>query len=249
MTNSIYDSLSKYLIAGLLYSGGSSQVLLEKILYQRIDDLYQTTLKDKPFNIYEDENHQKKGQKVSKKPIKAEYYQGNRLRLPLIYDIFVFYHIYKKSSQSMVGKIDAIIDYIASDAYQKLDYGYGLIKSHKSSYHQVGWSAHLPLFTPDLSSDYFRKGLLFRMYLFSRFDNDRVKKWLNKNIIELNKYKIDHFRYCFPSTILVQEKNNYFMNGRQMGLSENRRIKETRIVESTYYMYQIQKNMNDSIKK
>lgn len=157
--------------------------------------------------------------------------------------MFCFSYIYYGISEDYKVKIDAIIEYIATDQYQSLDYGYGIVRTRENKFHSIGWSVHLPLYTEVLSCDYFRKGLIHRMVILSRFKNDRIRCWLRTVLDELSEFRDDKYIYNFPSELLPEVKNSYFMNGRHTSLNENRRSRNGRNIESTFYACLVSENL------
>ena len=242
--NSIYDTLAHYVVAGYLYAAGSSDEIVQKIVLDRINTLYNFVTKSPiKYNIYVDASSFKvPKQYKSKKLVNPILYKNNELILPLIYDIFIFHYIYDRLSWDHKKKINTIIDYIAHNKYQSFDYGYGIIKTSQNKFHFMGWSAHLPLFNKNLSSNYFKKGLIYRMALFSKFKNQNIQLWLKETLLKLEEFKLDNYRYCFSSDLLPEIKNSYFMNGRHTSLNENRKQKIGKMIESTYYAYLVSKN-------
>lgn len=237
--NNIYESLANFVVAGYLYASDFTDKIVCDVVHNRINKLFNfITTSPLKFDIYVDtSNYSVPNQYSDKKLVNPILHQNNEIDLPLIYDIFVFSNIYNKVSTSFRNKLDTIIDYITDSRYQSFDYGYGVIKSEKSKYHFMGWSAHLPLFNKDLSIDYFKKGLIYRIALFSKFKNIGIQSWLNRTIEKLKDFKQDDYRYCFPSILLPETKDSYFMNGRHTSLNENRRQKIGKTVESTFYAY------------
>jgi len=245
-SHDIYESLARYVVAGYLYAADYSHEIVSEIINNRINLLYNfVTTSPIKYTIYSDiSSFRIPSQYKSKKIVNPILYEKNELVLPLIHDIFIFSHIYNKISIEYKNKINAIVDYIAHDKYQSLDYGYGIIKSSQNKCHLMGWSAHLPLFNKNLSSDYFKKGLIYRMALFSNFGNQKTQLWIKETLIKLEEFKLDDFRYCFSNDLLPETKNSYFMNGRHTSLNENRRQKTGRTVESTYYVYLSSQNID-----
>jgi hypothetical protein len=242
--NSVYDSLARRIVASYFFASGYSDEMVDKILRQRIKSLHNFVINSPiKFDIYSESSDFKiPSQYKGKKLVNPILHQDNDLMLPLVYDIFIFYHIYDKVPHDLKRKIDTIIEYISDSRYQAFNYGYGLINEPKNKFHFIGWSAHLPFYNENLSTSYFEKGLIYRMVLFSKFKNPSIQKWIKKMLNKLNEFKIDAFQYCFPTGFLPEIKNSYFMNGRHMGLGENRNKKPGRIVESSYYVYEILKN-------
>ncbi|MFT6658909.1 hypothetical protein [Maritalea sp.] len=235
----IYESLARYVVAGYLFAAGCSVELVNKTVLSRIDVLFELVTTS-PFkhDIYVDAtDHAVPSAYKSRKLVNPILYQRGELELPLVHDVFIFSKIYDRVSGDYKKKIDAIVAHIADEKYQSLDYGYGIIKTKENKFHAMGWSAHMPLFNEQLSSEYFKKGLIFRMALFSRFDNAGIRKWIENILATFEEYQVDDCRYCFSSTLLPETKNSYFLNGRHTSLNENRRKKSGRIVESTYYAF------------
>lgn len=243
-SNEIYDSLARFVVAVYLLITGCSHNVVRSIVSDRIELLYNfVTTSPFKLDIYCDASTANLPSVFkSKKLVNPALYENGELALPTIHDIFVFSHIYNLISQNDRGRIDAIIEYIAQDGYQSMDYGYGIIKSAKNKFHSMGWSAHLPFYNKNLSSAYFKKGLIFRMALFSRFENTNIRRWIGQILKNLEEFRIDDYRYCFPSGLLPEVPNSYFLNGRHTSLNENRRQKSGRVVESTYYAYLINRN-------
>lgn len=238
----IYHHLSKYIVAGYLYCLGDQSKVVKDYVYQRINALHKSVLKGFD-SIYSMKN----GVPVrynSKKVIDPTYYKNRSFDLPLMYDMFVFSYVYNELSSDYKEKIDVILTFIGQDDYQNLDYGYGLV-AHNKSFHSMGWSVHLYGLNSLITGDYFEKGLLFRLYILSKFNHRLINTWIDKGIHDLRGYRVDDFRYCFPSKILQAQRKSYFMNGRDLGLHENRRLKQGKTIESTYYMYCIMKNRED----
>jgi len=236
---SIYDPIARQVVTSyLLASGYVNHILIDKAQV-RVENLYQAVTKMIPdYNIYADTKTLKiPKQYKSKKLIHPQLYEGNELVLPLIYDVYMFGVLYNITSIEVKEKIVTILDYIVNDKYQDLDYGYGIIRTPDNKFHSIGWSAHLPLYNKAQSENYFKKGLIHRMGLFSKFNHHGIQTWLQNILEAFEPYKLDGFKYCLPSELLPEIKNSYFMHGRHTGLNENRRKKSGKVIESTYYIY------------
>lgn len=241
----IYGPLAQFVIAGYLHSGGFKDQRVYDIVMNRIETLYQF-IKRSPlkFDIYDHTTDYKLPHNYqTKKVVNPQLYQDQELVLPLIYDFFVFSKNYCLFSEPVKDKINTIIDYIGQDQYQALDYGYGLIASNHNKFHAMGWSAHLPLFNEALSSDYFKQGLIHRMHLFSEFQVFPIQTWLQKAMKSLHDYQISDTRYLMPSHLIPEINHSYFMNGRHTNLGEDRKLKQGRIIESTYYVYRTTRHL------
>jgi hypothetical protein len=212
---------------------------VREVILGRIEKLHGCVVKfSGGGRIYANERDERRSASAgSKKRIDPQWYSGGEFGLPLIHDIFVLSHFYGRDTGVSKKKIDAIVDLVASEKYQSLDYGYGLIREDGGRSHFMGWSAHLPLFNSALAGDYFKKGLMFRIAIFSRFNHPKIRAWLAEMLHSIEGYRIDDFRYRFPSGLLPEIPNSYFFNGRHTSLNENRRQKVGAIVEATYYAH------------
>ena len=227
--STIYDWLARYVVAGYLFASGYLDEKVTEMVKKRIDVIYDFVVNSPlKYNIHA-------AQYKGKKAVRSELYTGYELVLPLIYDVFIFYYIYDRVSSSLRKKIQKIVEYIADDRYQSLDYGYGLVKTKDNRTHFMGWSAHLPFYNDALSIPYFNKFLIQRMILFSRFDDPKINVWLGKMKKKLENFKISDDKYNIPSEFLTEKKNVYFLTGGHMRLGEPRKKRNSRIVESTFF--------------
>jgi hypothetical protein len=235
----VYGALARYIVAGYLLIGGDEDETIRQIVLDRIDTLHDfvanSTLK---FDIYvEPEGFSIPKSYRSKRLVNPALYENGAFDLPLVHDIFIFAHMFRKLSRAYQAKINVIVDYIADPKYQDFDYGYGLVKYGQNKSHFMGWSAHMPLFNEALSVDYFKKGLVFRMPLFAAFDHPNIRAWQDKLRSYFAAFRLEDGLYGFSNELLPEVKNSYFLNGRHTSLNENRRRKTGKIVESTFYAY------------
>ncbi len=151
---------------------------MRQVVLDRIDTLHRfVTTSPLKYDIYvEPEGFSIPKAYQSKRLVNPILYEDGEMTLPLVHDLFIFSYALEKLSAAYQRKIDAIVDYVSSTQYQDFDYGYGLVKSTKNKFHFMGWSAHMPWFNQALSTDYFKKGLVFRMPLFSGFENENIKR-------------------------------------------------------------------------
>lgn len=239
--SNIYDSLCRFVVAGYLFATNYLDDIVYEIVTSRINTLYNfTTTSTTKYDIYSSTTSFKiPSQYKAKKLVNPILYETNELALPLVYDIFIFYHVYDKLPEDLKKKIDCIVEYISDYRYQSFDYGYGLIKSQQNKYHFMGWSLHLPLYNEALSTGYFKNGLIHRMVLLSKFKNANLDTWINRVLNKLKDFQYDEYLYSFSNEYLPEMKNSYFMNGRHTSLNENRRKRIGKTIESTYYIHLI----------
>jgi len=236
---SVYGTLARYIVAGYLLIGDGADETARQVVLDRIDALYDfVTNSPLKFDIYvEPDGFSIPKAYRAKRLVNPALYEEGAFGLPLIHDIFIFAHVFRTLPKAYQTKIIAIVDYVADPKYQGFDYGYGLVKYGQNKFHFMGWSAHMPLYNDALSVDYFKKGLVFRMPLFSTFEHPNIRAWQDRLRDYFNAYQLDGGLYCFPNEILPEVKNSYFLNGRHTSLNENRRRKTGKIVESTFYAY------------
>ncbi|WP_027834284.1 hypothetical protein [Maritalea myrionectae] len=236
---SVYGTLARYLVAGYLFIGGDADKTARKVVLDRIDALFEFVVNSPlKFDIYvEPDGFSIPKAYRSKQLINPALYEDGAFALPLVHDIFIFAHTHHKLPDAYQRKIKVIVDYVADPQYQDFDYGYGLVKYGQNKFHFMGWSAHMPLFNDTLSVDYFKKGLVFRMPLFSTFENPNIRAWRTKVRDHFDEFRNEDGLYSFSNDHLPEVKNSYFLNGRHTSLNENRRRKAGKIVESTFYAY------------
>lgn len=235
----IYAWLARYVVASYFSITGEVHPTAVTIVTDRLQSLHSfVSSPSQRHNIFVDSLHAKLPKAYEgRKLINPGLYASGELCLPLVHDVFVFSHLYEQFDNEQRRQVGDIIDFIADKKYQSIDYGYGMVRSNKNKWHAMGWSAHMPLFNEQLSTAYFHKGLVFRAGLFSRLRNQKSSKWLASVFNTFEKFKIDDFRFSFPGELMPETPNSYYLNGRHLGLNENRRQKEGRIIESTYYAH------------
>lgn len=208
---------------------------------ERINTIYGFT-RDMDFSIY-DEVTNFKGMPKSfhnRKVIKLSVAHGNKIRLPMIYDIVSMAEVYYLVSADIQAKIDNIIDYIISPEYDAVDFGYGILCGAKEgSYYAMGWDCKKPF---NDHQDYSYPNL-HRLLLYSCFPTAAKSEWFKNAADYLSQYKSESGTYIFPKDYLVESDSNWVL-GSHMSLAENRRKKQWAEIESTFYMQKILKVVN-----
>ena len=238
-----FDSISNVIAASYLACMGYTDDAAADIIKQRIDTVYEFA-KNFDYDIYADkEDYPAVPKARDMHPlVKPGLYAGNVWRLPTVHDMFAFSHLPAKirEDKSLAGKIETIMEYILTDEYQSLPWGYGLMLVPPKTYYSMGWSVKL--------SRYFRTDekhkidpILWETELMSHFETVRKSEWFIKRIEFLKSYCSDGI-YEFPSNYLTENKDKYYVGGGHMGLGENRRKKNWRRLESTAWMMRILRN-------
>jgi len=156
--------------------------------------------------------------------------------LPKIWDIYALAHWPKGlSTDENQFKIDTIIAYILHPDYQALEEGYGVMRAGKRRYYSMGWSVHLPGYAPSGSSlpDYM---YVQRVELMARLRAARSSTWLQDRIHHLRGFQTAEGTYRFPSAYLRESSSGYWVTGAYMRLEENRRVRRSLDLESTFRM-------------
>lgn len=243
-----YGGLSRYLIAGYLALAGVGERSVWSALRDRLDRLQRScarvvsTSSTAWFDIYEDSAVNLERGSNGKRAVKPELYADQFLDLPLVHDLFFFARLRHAYPPRDTAKIDAVLDFVLDDRYQALDYGYGVMRgAARGGWHSIGWSAHLPFFHEGLASAYFEKGLLHRYVCLSSlrptFRHPNLERWLSGVEMRLRPHRGDNGLYALPNQLLPEVKDSYFMNGRHMGLGENRRTRTGRSVDSSLHLW------------
>ncbi|KKM00189.1 hypothetical protein LCGC14_1806940 [marine sediment metagenome] len=241
------------ILSFLCRSGYEKEELVRQALEIRFDALDDFT-QVKNLDIYVDPaEFSRLPQSRRHDIVNPELYKDGKLRFPFIHDIWSFSGILKsKSYQNKAELIQSIIELILTEDYQNLKRGYGIVVSSPTKAYSMGWSVHLPFFhNPDkldLSEASLKKirgsiASLFlqRLYLMSQFPSARKSDWFTTCLEKLESYKTVKGTYLLPKSCLIERPSGYWVLGAYMGLGENRRVKNWREIESTFWMAKIKK--------
>ncbi|MFX0062513.1 MAG: hypothetical protein ACFFC7_10030 [Candidatus Hermodarchaeota archaeon] len=171
--------------------------------------------------------------------VKPEYIVDDQLLFPNLYDLFVFSQL-KLEKLEIWTKIEKIIEIIFDERYQRLKegFGYGLYSNGKV--YAIGYKIGLPGFFK-FDSSQIDGTFLLKVFLMSYLPSATKKPWFKQSIKFLEQFKTDRGTYNFPNKILKESTSGYFIKGAYMGLSENRRSKNAKELESTFWMLAIKK--------
>lgn len=79
------------------------------------------------------------------------------------------------------------------------------------------------------------------MEIMSNFEKAVFSEWFIKCLKHLEHFKMNTGKYSFPKNYLIEKKDN--CRQQSMGLGENRRKKESIIIESTFRMLRLKKKV------
>lgn len=170
--------------------------------------------------------------------IRPEIIRDFGFAYPLLYDIVGLHSLYRLGDPAVDRKIDAIIRHVVTDAFHRsVADGYGITIMKKGSYMAMGWDPKAPGWF-DVKA-YLAHGhiprLLFYALYASRYPAARETKWFYDLLANLDLYQTADGRYAFPAAWLP-EKQGYAVLGSHLSFGENRRKRNWREIESTFYM-------------
>ena len=230
------------LTTNLLMRAGFNDTIIVSRMLESLDVLYGFVSKG-DYEIYacgEERDSLKAVPAIwkDKKFIKRGLVEEHGFCYPLIYDIVGLYKLYGLAGPETDKKIDAVIEYISTDEFHNtIADGYGILISGGRKYHAMGWDPKYPGWFD--VQEYFKKGdmpkLLFFAECISKYPVARKTKWYQEYTKNIKKYRNGDGRYEFPAGWL-KERQGYAVMGSHMSFGENRRNKNWREVESTFYM-------------
>jgi hypothetical protein len=137
-------------------------------------------------------------------------------------------------------RIDEVIAYILHPDYQALEEGYGVMRAGKRRYYSMGWSIHLPGYEKSGSSlpEYMH---VQRLELMAHFAVARQSQWFQDCVRHLAEFQTALGTYRFPGRYLREGTSGYWVTGAYMRLEENRRVRRSLELDSTFRMALIDK--------
>lgn len=216
--------------------------IIQKHLLGSLDTLYDFA-RWGDYDIYTSDEERIKLKAVptiwkSKKFIKRELVEEHGFCYPFIYDIVGLHKLYGLVSKETDKKIDAIIDYISTDEFHHtISEGYGILISGDKKYHAQGWDPKYPGWfdVAGYMENINAPKLLFFAQYISKYPLARETKWFGDLLSYLEKYKTENGRYIFPADWL-KEQQGYAVQGNHISFGENRKKKNWREIESTFYV-------------
>ena len=155
--------------------------------------------------------------------------------LPSIHDIYALAHYPKDILDEIARhKIDTVVAYILHPDYQALEDGYGVMRVGSRRYFSMGWSIHLPGYD-GFDFDAGQAGMFVqRLELMAHFPAAIAHRWFQEGMAHLESFRTDEGSYRFPAHYLKESPSGYWVNGAYMRLEENRRMRESLALDSTF---------------
>lgn len=205
----------------------------------------------KIYDIYLSESERRRLTKVPKNWKSTDYFikpdvvKEYELSFPYVYDIMGMHRLYDLKNPEVDKKINAVISYISTDEFHhKISDGYGILVEEDGKYHGMGWDPKYPGWF-DLPS-YMETGNVSRLLFFAqyiiKYPVARKTKWFVDLLNYIEKYRTENGTHLFPATWL-KESTGYAVNGHHISFGENRRKKNWREIESTFYVQLLQKDL------
>jgi hypothetical protein len=215
---------SKFPIDGLL-----------EFAIERIDMIYDFT-QHMDFDIYDNvADYPSVPKPFQDRPIiKPGIASGEKIRLPLIYDIVMMAAVYNDVAPEIKVKIKTIMDYVISPLYDVVIPMYGIFCAAPRKYYAMGWDCKKPF---NDNRNYSNQNL-HRLLLYANFPTVVKSAWFQNVIVYLTQYKTATGTYIFPKEFLPENDGNWVL-GVRMSLAENRRKKQWIEIESTFYMLKL----------
>jgi hypothetical protein len=215
-----------------------------------LDEMYNFVQK-KIYDIYLSEDERRRLTRVPKNWKSTDYFinpdvvKKYGFSYPIVYDIMGMYRLYDLKNPEVDKKINAVISYISTDEFHlKITDGYGILVEEDGKYHGMGWDPKYPGWF-DLP-DYMETGnvpkLLFFSQYISKYPAAEKTKWFSDLLNYIEKYRTEDGTYLFPGTWL-KESTGYAVQGYHMSFGENRRKKNWREIESTFYVQLLLQNL------
>ena len=235
------------IIANLLTLAGIENSAVRGCMLGGLDELFNFTIKG-DYDIYADEKERGALKAVpavwsDRKFIKRALVDTHGFCYPFIYDVIGLYNLYGRVDTETDRKIDAVIGYISTDIFHKtVEDGYGILISGDRTYHSMGWDPKYPGWF-DVAG-YIENGnvpkLLFFAQYISNYPAARKTKWFSDLLGCLDKHRTGEGRHKFPAGWL-KEQRGYAVQGSHISFGENRKKKNWREIESTFYIQLLQK--------
>ncbi|MCL2060331.1 MAG: hypothetical protein FWH01_14990 [Oscillospiraceae bacterium] len=194
-------------------------------------------------DIYADDDVRQKMKAVpviwkDKKFIKPQLVDAFGFCFPLIYDIVGLHKLYGLINEETDRKIDAVIEFISTDVFHHIIAdGYGILHSGGNKYHSMGWDPKYPgwLGVAEYMENVNAPKLLYFAQHISRYPPARKSKWFADLLGYLDSFKTVNGTHKFPAGWLKEQKG-YAVQGSHISFGENRKKKNWREIESTFYV-------------
>ena len=229
----------KFIVAGALARAGyGDEPAVYDFLLNRLETLYKMA-RTKNYDIYVDQDmFSDFPSAFRKRPLLNPDYNG---MLPSIYDMLALaYWPPSLKDAEIQNQIDTIVAYVLHPAYQAFDDGYGVMRDCPRRYYSIGWSVHLPGYggfdsIPDGRARYFVQ----RVDMMARFPHAHNYPWFRESLAHLEGFRHTDGTYRFPGRYLRELQQGYWVTGAYTRLEENRRMRTSLTIESTFHMLSI----------
>jgi hypothetical protein len=105
----------------------------------------------------------------------------------------------------------------------------------KRRYHSMGWSVHLPGYG-EPGSTFPEYMYVQRLELMAHFAVARRSIWFQDCLRHLSGFQTDRGTYHLPAGYLRESSSGYWVTGAYMRLEENRRVRQSLDLDSTFRM-------------
>jgi hypothetical protein len=242
-----FDIFARTLIAAFLARAGyEDELIMGKALRNRLETVHDFVCKGN-YDIYVDPaEYPKMPRSFQKRPLIDPALSNNgNFCMPWIYDVIgLAAYLPEHGTRDDWAKANAIISYVLNDGYQKLQWGYGILKGEKRHYWSMGWSIHVPGFSNSLTTNLANMLRIWLLDQLVNFEAARRHSWIKASLEHLEKFRTEKGTYLFPRDYLQEKPFVYWVVGGHMALEENRRTSKAIEVESTFWMARFKKALN-----
>jgi hypothetical protein len=242
-----FNFMENTIIAGILaYVGFAKHVKIATVINHRLDTLYSAVMHGdfNPVTFYLPADSYARLPKSRRHDvINPAYYLHGDFKLPWIYDILGFVGLHNSTIDAAVrDKIEKIIGFILTPAYQHLTEGYGVVMTRENYGYSLGWSVHVPGFfgfAEGLPSGSSGARLLLLLDILGTFKATRAHPWYHDAIAFLDQYRTDSEQFLFPRAFIDDKAAGYWVSGAYMGMGEDHKESSWREGLSTFWMTKI----------
>ncbi len=217
----------------LIAAGYATHKVVRKWFLGRLDALYEVACK-RDYDLYLSPERAGDLPKAwqGKMIYKPRYFSEELGLLPTCYDLYALAHW--PHTPETRKKAEVIVSFVSRPEFQTTPGGYFWDQAKNRCY--AAGRAWLACCEP-------QRVVLF-LELAARFGSARKSAWFKEALSQLERHRTDAGTYCFPSDLLKETKNSYYIyQGAHMGLGENRRKRDWRELESTFRMLNIKRLM------
>jgi hypothetical protein len=245
-----FEFFESNMIANFFCLAGIKDETALDVMLKRLDEIYRfMSLKD--YDIYTGPEERSRLKGIPKNWNDSIYFIKKDLTdeygicYPLIHDIVGLHKLYSLRIPEVDMKINTIIENISTDDFHsKIADRYGILIAGDKHYFSMGWDPKYPGWfdvSKYMETDNVPKLLFFAQYI-TKYPAALKTAWFGKLLGVLETYKTDNDTYLFPAEWL-KESPGYAVLGSHLSFGENRRKKNWREIESTFYMLLLKQNI------